>query len=88
MSVCGGQLTGPFKANEELYGKIRAAAPSEIKMIKHLGVQGKVGSTFVIDNTEFEIGNTGIFEIEQILVNSLYFKQDNNQAIIDYIIQL
>lgn len=85
MSTFTGQVVGPFKAKEELYSKIRAAAPSEIKLIKHLGIQGQSGNTFVLNNIEFEIGDTEMFEIEQVLVTSLYFKQDEKQAIIDYI---
>lgn len=83
-----GQLVGPFKANEELYAKIQDAAIKEIKLFRHLGIQAESGTIVIIDGKEFEIGITGMYEIEQINLLSLYFKNDIKRAIIDYVIEI
>lgn len=83
-----GQLVGPFSAKEELYTKIKKDAASSIKSIKHLGIQADRGSIFIMNNKEFEIGITEIYEIENIVLTSLYFKNDMDNAIIDYVIEI
>lgn len=83
-----GQLVGPFKANEELYAKIQDAAMKEIKLFRHLGIQAEPETIVIIDGKEFEIGITGIYEIEQTNLLSLYFKSDIRRAIIDYVIEI
>lgn len=73
------QLKGPFKqgviiiSNSEIY---------------HLGIQAKPKTVFIMNGKEFEIGITGIYEIEQIFITSLYFNKDINNVIIDYSIEI
>lgn len=84
-----GQLIGPFKAKEELYDKIIANANvSNVLYIKHLGIQAEVGTFVYINKELFEIGKTGIYEITNCEVNSIYFENDTDKNyIIDYIIK-
>ena len=82
-----GQLIGPFVANEELYDKIIAAAIKPIKYIKHIGIQTDVRNYIYINGKEYEIGKTGIYEIGNTEINSIYFAQDTDEnSIIDYTI--
>lgn len=86
---CTGQLIGPFQEQEELIGKIKvAAAANEIKNFKHLGIQCHSGSIVILNNNEIEIGMTGKYEVEKINVLSLKFLNKENNAIIDYIIEI
>lgn len=82
-----GQLIGPFKANEELYTLICAAAAHPVLYIQHLGIQTDVRNFIFINGKEYEIGKTGIYEIGNTEITSLYFSQDvDNNTIIDYTI--
>lgn len=84
-----GQLVGPFIAYEELYDKISAAAAQPIAYISHIGVQTDVKNYIYINNKEYEIGKTGIYEIGNTEITSIYFAQDtDDNSIIDYTIVL
>lgn len=84
---CTGQLVGPFTANEELFDKISAAAIQPIAYINHLGVQTDIRNFIYINGKEYEIGKTGIYEIGNTKITSLYFAQDTDEnSIIDYTI--
>lgn len=86
---CTGQLIGPFQEQEELIGKIKvAAATNDIKNFKHLGIQCHSGSIVILNNNEIEIGMTGKYEVEKINVLSLKFLNKENNAIIDYVIEI
>lgn len=83
-----GQLVGPFSANEELYDKVIEDAGTAILHIKHLGIQAEVSTIIFINGEEREIGKTGIYEIGNTEVTSLYFKEDmDKNTIIDYTIE-
>ena len=51
-----GQLKGPFKANEELYTRIKESCIEKMDSIRHLGVQTITGDRVVIEinGEEFE----------------------------------
>lgn len=73
------QLRGPFKKGNILINN---------STIRHLGIQAEPNTVFVMNGEEFEIGTTGIYEIEQVFITSLYFNKDINNAIIDYVIEI
>lgn len=83
-----GQITGSFKANEELFSRMKIATDGKIKSILHLGIQADIGTIFIMNNNEYEIGNTGIYEIENIILTSLKFKHNIDNTIIDYVIEI
>lgn len=84
-----GQLLGPFTANENLIELIQQDAIGEIDYIKHLGVQADVSAFININNQDVEIGKTGIYEIGNTEITSLYFLEDtDDNAIVDYTIIL
>ena len=83
-----GQIIGSFKANEELFSRMEIAADGKIKLVSHLGIQADIGTIFIMNNNEYEIGNTGIYEIENIILKSLKFKNNIDDAIIDYVIEI
>lgn len=75
------QLIGPFKANEEL---------CTFGTIKHFSVQIKslIPMTIIINNQEIEIGKTEIYELRDVEITSLKFKQDmDNNTIIEYVLK-
>lgn len=80
-----GQLVGPFKANEELYTKIKENANFNIRFVQHLGIQANVGDMIFINHELYEIGKTGTYEIGNTEIKSIYFQNDvDNNTIIDY----
>ena len=82
-----GQLIGPFTANTELYDLIVAAAAQPIKYVSHIGVQADVRNYIYINGKEYEVGKTGIYEIGNTEITSIYFAQDTDvNSIIDYTI--
>lgn len=84
-----GQLVGPFFAGEELFTKIQDDAIEEVDYVDHLGIQTKVKNFVYINGEEYEIGKTGIYEIVNAKVTSIYFSQDvDSNTIIDYTIVL
>lgn len=88
INLVTGQLKGPFKANQELIEKIKEDSAIDSLYVKHLGVQTDIGYYIYINNQEFEIGKTGIYEIGNTEILSLFFKQDTDEnSIIDYTIE-
>lgn len=88
-----GQLFGPFNANEELYEKIVADSKWGCRYVKHLGIQinkkpTKQDIIVYINKKPVEIGKTGIYEIGNTEITSIYFKTDTeNDVIVDYVIE-
>ena len=84
-----GQLLGPFTANEDLMDLIQQDAIGEIDYVKHLGIQTNIGAFVSINNSIVEIGKTGIYEIGNTEINSIYFLENtDDNTIIDYTIIL
>lgn len=54
--------------------------------ISHLGIQAEPKTTFIFNGNQIEVGITGIYEITNTHINSLYFLKDESNVIIDYII--
>ncbi len=82
---CTGQLLGPFKANEELYNKIIADAAYPVLYINHLGIQTDIRNFVYINGNKYEIGKTGIYEVGNTEITSIYFESDtDDNSIIDY----
>lgn len=74
------QLIGPFKANQELCKGT----------IKQLGVQIKslIPQYIFINNQEIEIDKTDMYELRDVEITSLKFKEDmDNNTIIEYILK-
>lgn len=83
-----GQLKGPFKANQELFELIKADAAIDIQYVEHLGIQTDVSAIVIINNKEYEIGKTGIYEIGNTDITSIMFKADtDDNTLIDYTIE-
>lgn len=74
------QLIGPFQANQEL---CKGA-------IKQLGIQIKslTPKYIFINNQEIEINKTNMYELKDVEITSLKFKEDmDNNTIIEYILK-
>lgn len=56
-------------------------------IVNHLGIQAKEGTIFLINNQEIQIGSTGIYEITDCVIESIYIKE-NNENIIDCIFNI
>ena len=86
---CTGQLIGPFLANEELYDLIVDGAAQPVDYVSHLGIQTDVRKYVYINDKEYEIGKTGIYEIGNTEIKSIYFAQDvDENTIIDFKIEI
>lgn len=75
------QLIGPFNANQEL---------CTFGAIKHLGIQIKslLPKSVIINNQEIEIDKTDMYELRDVEITSIKFKEDmDNNTIIEYILK-
>lgn len=80
-----GQLCGPFFANEELYNLIEEQAATDILYIMHLGISTKKDTMVYINGELYQIGKTGMYEVGNTKITSIYFQEDtDNNTIIDY----
>lgn len=67
------QLQGPFEANKELIDK------TIYSNIRKIGIFSKPNRMIDINNMSFEIGKTGMLEIEGTDISSLKFEQDEDE---------
>ena len=82
-----GQLRGPFTANQELCDLIVEQAAYPVSCVSHIGVQSDIGSIIYINEEPYEIGKTGIYEIGNTEIVSIYFDSNkDNNTVIDYTI--
>jgi hypothetical protein len=86
-NVYTGQLQGLFKAYQELFNLIQNNAKYPVKYIKHLGIQAPEGTLISLNANTIEIGATGIYEINNVNIYSIFFYSDTKEnVIIDYTI--
>ena len=71
-----GQITGALKANQELMEIIKSVAAGEVLYVHHLGIQTSPKTEISLNNKDILIGDTGIYEIDNAEINSIYFKND------------
>ena len=84
-----GQLQGPFKANEDLYAKIKENANTDFQFIDHLGIQTKKDTMININGKSFQVGRTGTYEITNAEVTALHFEEDTDEySLVDYTIYI
>ncbi|MCC8068710.1 MAG: hypothetical protein LIO71_02965 [Ruminococcus sp.] len=69
-------VSGPFTANSDVVSYIKSNYDSDMKYIKKCGIQSEVGNFVNINGQKFEIGKTGILELNDVKITSLYFSQD------------
>lgn len=94
-----GSLQGPFQANEQLFTKIQQDCEYTIQYITKLGIHcvkdrdllalnfsREEDKIFVsIDGTVFQIGKTGMLQLQDVEVTSIQFLQQTDEAVyIDY----
>jgi hypothetical protein len=73
------QLHGPFGKDEELVDKIKENF-SDFQSIKKIGIQSEPTNICYLNGQIFEIGKTGILEIDEANITSVYFKQNELEA--------
>ena len=88
-----GMIEGPFAANEEIFTKIQEQCRYPIKYINKIGIvyTGSLGSikfpgiSVILNNIQFQIGQTRTLELEDVEITSIKFKDDiGDKAYIDY----
>lgn len=92
-----GSIQGPFVAGEELLSKIQEQCQNEISYLSKIGVhyvnffdldlsgQYIPKIIVIINGIEFQIGKTGILELEDTNITSIYFLNDTDDRVyIDY----
>ena len=88
-----GSIEGPFAADEEIFTKIQEQCRYPIKYINKIGIiyTGSLGSikfpgiSVIINNIQFQIGQTRILELQDVEITSIKFKDDiGDKAYIDY----
>ena len=87
MSQCFVQVTGPFTTSDDIVATLKSKY-SFMKVLK-VGIQARTGHKCKINNQEIvEIGKTGIYEINNVNVNSIIFLQEENDStIIDFVVE-
>lgn len=81
-----GQIKGPFSENQEIITSI--VEPNYY--VKQIGISTKPLKSYflIINGEEYEIGYTGMYEIGNTKITSLYFLQDMEEdTIIDYVLK-
>lgn len=82
------QIQSPIKANQDLIKYIKTNYDSNFKYIKKIGIQTKMNHFISINNQRFKIGKTGILELDNVRITSLFFLQDEQfSTLIDCIIE-
>lgn len=79
-----------FLANQQLYDLMLAEANIDVAYVSRIGIQYKQRYPvhFMINDQEFEMGITGIFEASDIKLTSFKFLEDvDHNAIIDFIFE-
>ena len=88
-----GMIEGPFAANEEIFTKIQEQCKYPIKYINKIGIvyTGSLGSikfpgiSVILNNIQFQVGQTRTLELEDVEITSIKFKDDiGDKAYIDY----
>ena len=88
-----GMIEGPFAANEEIFTKIQEQCKYPIKYINKIGIvyTGSLGSikfpgiSVILNNIQFQVGQTRTLELEGVEITSIKFKDDiGDKAYIDY----
>ena len=88
-----GSIEGPFTADEEIFTKIQEQCRYPIKYINKIGIvyTGSLGSikfpgiSVIINNIQFQIGQTRILELQDVEITSIKFKNNiGDRAYIDY----
>lgn len=86
-----GQVSGPFAANLDLLadnGPIGIFTPEKQRpVITKLGIQAKKGTIVHINGADIKIGNTGIYELDNVInIKELYFPNGADEdTLIDFI---
>lgn len=94
-----GSISGPFAANEEIINKIKADCLQNFSYISKIGIchpinfdldiTGQAYPKIIIiinedeDNT-FQLGKTGMLELEDVHITSIKFQQAIDNVTIDY----
>jgi hypothetical protein len=87
-NIYQGQLKGPFKAKESIITKIKADAAVDISYVAHLGIITDIKNIININGEDIEIGKTGMYEIGNTEITSIYFQQDvDKNTIIDFVVE-
>lgn len=88
-----GMIEGPFAADEEIFTKIQEQCKYPIKYINKIGIvyTGSLGSikfpgiSVILNNIQFQVGQTRTLELEDVEITSIKFKDDiGDKAYIDY----
>lgn len=86
-----GQLLGPFTGGDNLIAQIEPNFNSLYNYIGHLGVEviPNIGNEAIIvcNGIEYKIGDTGLLDIVNCKITSMYFKYDmSRETKINYVL--
>ena len=91
-----GMIQSPFAANEQLMNKIQQQCKQTVAYLSKVGIvyvdhhglnidkEPKI--TVTINGKEFQLGKTGILELEDVQITSIIFSQaiEDDKVYIDY----
>lgn len=77
MSQRMGQIQGRYAKTRNLFNVIKSEHP-KLKQIVKLGVQLKPGFGFKIDNNKYDVGKTGILQLDNMELSSCNFTLYHN----------
>ena len=82
------QQAGYFLADQEIMDLIALQCNNYYAgFISRLGIQAPEKSVFLINGEAIEMGKTGMYEINNVIINSLLFEENSSSdVVIDYII--
>lgn len=56
-------------------------------IIRRIGIQAIPGTEIQLNSIPIIIGKTGIYEVDDVEINSIILNEDNDNMIIDYIVK-
>lgn len=82
------QLQGPFEKDVELTAVIKNKFKGNFGYISRVGIQSRYQTKVAINGKEFIIGLSGMLDIRNVQITSLYFMHDvSDLTIVDCIIE-
>lgn len=90
MVTCMGQQKGPFKAGENIMGKIlQEPTYTNVSYLFKIGISTIPHHKVKINNVSMEIGKTGMLEVRDTNITSIVFEQDEDlNTFVDYMAEV
>ena len=82
------QPNGYFAANQEILTLIQDLSSVTVDYLERIGIQAPPTTRIYINNQEYQIGKTGFYEADDVIIQSLKFQHNSpKNVVIDFIVR-